>query len=88
MAAPLPETLLERGRAAQDVLRQLQDIGRDDPAHKDARLWSLACYRASPRAMWSGASVAERGHYLPPIDASICFCAFSRLNEPGNWLCG
>jgi hypothetical protein len=80
MAAPLPETLLERGRAAQDVLRQLQDIGRDDPAHKDARLWSLACYRASPRAMWSGASVAERGHY--------CFCAFSRLNEPGIWLCG
>jgi sphinganine-1-phosphate aldolase len=40
-----PETprdaLPEQGRAADDVLQQLRDYGRDDPAYKDARLWSL-----------------------------------------------
>jgi len=26
--------------------------------------------------------------YFPPTDASICFCTFSRLNDPGVWLGG
>ena len=40
-----PETPLDalpdRGRSHDEVLQQLRDYGRDDPAYKDARLWSL-----------------------------------------------
>ena len=43
-----PETprdaLPEQGRSAAHVLQQLRDYGRDDPAYKDARLWSLVYY--------------------------------------------
>jgi sphinganine-1-phosphate aldolase len=43
-----PETtrtaLPDHGRTTADVLQQLQDYGRDDPAYKDARLWSLVYY--------------------------------------------
>ncbi len=35
------DALPEQGRAPDEVLQQLQDYGRDDPAYKDARLWSL-----------------------------------------------
>jgi glutamate/tyrosine decarboxylase-like PLP-dependent enzyme len=31
----------EHGRAADEVLKQLREYGRDDPNYKDGRLWSL-----------------------------------------------
>jgi sphinganine-1-phosphate aldolase len=43
-AEPIRDALPEQGRAADEVLQQLQAYGRDDPAYKDARLWSLVYY--------------------------------------------
>jgi sphinganine-1-phosphate aldolase len=50
----MSNALSEHGRPAEDVLRDLHAFGRDDPAYKDSRLWSLVYWLDEPYADFLG----------------------------------
>ena len=91
------DALPEHGRDAADVLQQLRSYGRDDPAYRDGRLWSLVYHLDAAHEEFLGrayGSYAAANGLNPAAFKSLkrfeseIVAAAARLQHGGPQTCG